>query len=251
MNKRTGALLLVLVAAVLFLSGFSFPANPQENFVVDTTRTLNVEVKNLVNGVNKSFEPTGAQIVVVMIDTLAGDSIEEYAVELFRTWGIGDQEKNNGVLILIALDDHEMRIEVGYGLEGDIPDGVAGRIIRNVMTPAFKDNDYNGGVIGAVNAIAERIAEAYDITLNVDGYESVDIGNDHDDYDGLEWLPILFMVAILLLAMRGRRGPGGFIGGGFGGGFSSGSFGGSSGSSSSGGGFGGGSSGGGGASGKW
>ena len=249
--KRTATLLLALVTAVLFLSGFSFPANPQENFVVDTTGTLNQEVVSLVNNVNAAFESKGAQIVVVMIKTLDGASIEEYAVDLFRTWGIGDQRESNGVLILIALDDREMRIEVGYGLEGDIPDGVAGRIIRNVMTPAFQNNDYNGGVMGAVNAVAERIADAYELTLDVDGYEPVDIEEDQDDFAGLEMLPMLFIVVILLISMRGRRGPGGFIGRGLGGGFGSGGFGGSSGGGSSSGGFGGGSSGGGGASGKW
>ena len=98
-------------------------------------------------------EKTTNQIVVLTVPSLEGESIEGYAEAVFKAWKLGQKGKDNGVLVVVAPNDRRMRIEVGYGLEGTLPDAIAGRIIRNVMTPRFKTGDFNGGIEAGVNAI--------------------------------------------------------------------------------------------------
>lgn len=98
-------------------------------------------------------EKTGNQIAVLTIPTLDGQGIEEYATAVFDEWKLGEKDKDNGILILVAPRDRRMRIEVGYGLEGSLNDGKAGRIIRNIMTPKFKQNDYDGGIMEGARAV--------------------------------------------------------------------------------------------------
>ena len=98
-------------------------------------------------------EKTTNQVVVLTVPSLEGESIEGYAETVFKAWKLGQKGKDNGILVVVAPNDRRMRIEVGYGLEGTLPDVVAGRIIRNVMTPRFKTGDYNGGVEAGVNAV--------------------------------------------------------------------------------------------------
>lgn len=96
---------------------------------------------------------TTHEVAVVTIISLEGEPPEDYAVGLFEAWGIGKQDQDNGILFLIALEDREMRIEVGYGLEGVITDGRAGRILDREVVPHFKNGDYESGIIGGVAAI--------------------------------------------------------------------------------------------------
>ena len=81
---------------------------------------------------------SGHEIAVLTVPNLQGDSLEHFALQVARTWGLGGKEKNDAALLLVARDEHKMRIEVGRGLEGDLPDILCGRIIRDVITPAFK-----------------------------------------------------------------------------------------------------------------
>jgi len=112
------------------------------------------DLDSLITGVEKG---TGAEIAVVTIDSLEGITIEEYAVVLFEQWGIGKADEDNGILILVALLDREIRIEVGYGLEGVITDLEAGRIIDEIIVPNFKNEDYNRGIYDAVVTISNQI----------------------------------------------------------------------------------------------
>jgi uncharacterized protein len=100
---------------------------------------------------------TTIELAVVTVASLEGRSVEEYAERLFNTWGIGQKGKDNGVLVLVAPADRQMRIEVGYGLEGTLPDGLAGRLIREEFLPAFKAGDYSGGVRRGVAAVVARL----------------------------------------------------------------------------------------------
>jgi uncharacterized protein len=94
---------------------------------------------------------------VATIASLEGNSVEDYANRLFKEWGVGQAKQDNGVLVLIAVGDREMRIEVGYGLEGVLPDGLAGEIIRDDFTPRFKENDYSGGIRAGVTRVADIV----------------------------------------------------------------------------------------------
>jgi uncharacterized protein len=100
---------------------------------------------------------------VLTVSSLEGESIEEYALEVFNRWKLGRKGKDNGVLVLIAPAQRRMRIEVGYGLEGSLTDLKAGRIIRTIMTPRFKANDFDGGIEQGVRAIVEQLEGTADI----------------------------------------------------------------------------------------
>jgi len=100
---------------------------------------------------------TGAQVAVLTIGSLEGDSIEDFAIRVVETWKLGREGVDDGVLILIARDDRRMRIEVGYGLEGALTDAQAGRIIDQLMAPRFREGDFDGGVGAAVDAVAAAV----------------------------------------------------------------------------------------------
>ena len=183
---------------------------------------------------------SGIQLVVVSVDSLDGETIEEYGYQLGRHWGIGQKGKNNGVLLLIAQDERKVRIEVGYGLEGALPDAIAANIIQTRILPAFKRGDMVAGVVAGSQSIMKALAGEYQ-----------PVEQPKSDSDGGPWLFILVVIAMIVL--RNLRGGGGGPGGRrraayMAGGFGAGSFGGRGGGGFSGGG---GSFGGGGASGGW
>lgn len=100
---------------------------------------------------------TSAEVAVVTIKTLYGQPIEHYATTMFNTWGIGKKGRDNGVLVLVALDEKTMRIEVGYGLEGVLPDGLAGAIIREQFRPRFRDGNYRQGILDGTARVMEVV----------------------------------------------------------------------------------------------
>ncbi len=213
-------------------------------------------------------EKTGAQLAVVTLHDLGGEEIEPAATELFSRWGIGGEKKDDGVLILLALSERRVRIETGYGIEGTIPDGRAGGIIRRVMGPDLSADRFGPGLLRGSRAVAAAIAAEHGVTLTgTAGVEPPSL----DQNDGLG-IPGIFLLLFILMvfvvvssifnaATRGRRGwrdwPGGRGGwygpggGGFGGMGGLGGLGGGGGGFGGFGGFGGGSSGGGGASGRF
>jgi uncharacterized protein len=231
---------------------FQVPRNPGDDFAFDSTATLSEGTRHTIRETNRQIASTGAQVVVAMIPTLGDDSIEEAALDIFRTWGIGSRDKDNGILLLIAKEDRKLRIEVGYGLEGAIPDSTADRIIRNIIAPRFREDDFDGGVLDGFNAIMTLIAEEYGLEISAEGYvpqELPDNGGSQSSDDDMFHTLMVIVVIFVVLAILSRRLPSGGGGGFFGGTRSGGGW--SSGGGSSGGGFGGGSSGGGGASGGW
>ena len=126
--------------------------------VVDNAEILKPGTRERVSALAKAHEDrTTDQIAVLTIPTLGGESVEEFAVRVFEAWKLGQKGKDNGVLVVVAPKDRKMRIEVGYGLEGTLPDVAASRIIRNVMTPAFKDGDFDRGIEDGVAAIVAQL----------------------------------------------------------------------------------------------
>ena len=112
----------------------------------------------------KLEQDTTAEVAVATVTTLDGLSVEEYANRLFAEWGIGRRGKDNGVLILVAPGQREMRIEVGYGLEGVLPDGLAGEVIRTNFLPSFRDNDYGAGIVSGTRLVAGIISRNQVVT---------------------------------------------------------------------------------------
>jgi uncharacterized protein len=126
--------------------------------VVDDANILSADARQRLTTALKAHEDaTTNQVVVLTVPTIGQMSIEEYAVKVFETWKLGQKGKDNGVLVVVASQDRKMRIEVGYGLEGPLPDGAAGEIIRTWMTPAFKAGNYDKGIEDGVAAITARL----------------------------------------------------------------------------------------------
>lgn len=183
---------------------------------------------------------TGAEIAVVTLQSLDGYPIEDIGLAIGRDWGVGEKGKDNGVVVVVAPNDRKMRIEVGYGLEGAIPDSAAGRIRDGYMIPYFKTGDYSSGIFYGTQAVAGAIAKEYGVQLSSSEAlpEPVNSSSDSDDAP-----PGLVIFVLILLIIIRFRFP--FVGGYYG---SSGGFGGGGGGF---GGFGGGGFGGGGCSGGW
>jgi uncharacterized protein len=236
----------------------NIPEKPQR-YVVDLAGIVDDAVENRLNGYLQELEQkTTAQMVVLTIMDLGGESIEDLSIRIAHDkWKLGQQGKDNGVLLLIAFKDRKYRIEVGYGLEGILPDSLVGTLGRNLLVPYFKKGDYSNGIFAATLALANTIAE--DSGVKIEGMPSVKYQTQPAEKGappgpfstivavvfliilGILFIknPRAFLLLLLFSSMGGRRGSwgggGGFGGGGFG------SFGGGGG-----GGFGGG-----GASGGW
>jgi uncharacterized protein len=255
-------LILLLSSILSGASSNDLPNKPTSDiFFQDYAKMFSNDTKNYVLSTSNDIRnKTTAEVAVVTIDSLNGSSIEEYANNLFRKWGIGNKEKNNGVLILISKNDRKFRIEVGYGLEGILPDGKVGSYLRE-MSGYFKENQYDKGIITTYKRIIGDIGQEYNIDVTNYTNDVPDkISDNSDNIDNKSFynkaLPVVKTIVIIIFLIivfssrgRGRRGGGGgfYYGGGFGDG-GSGGFGGSSGGSDS---FGGGDSGGGGSSGGW
>lgn len=145
------------------------PAPTTSIYVQDYAKVLSSDTIARINSISQSLAgKTKAQVVVVTIPTLNGASIEDYALTMLRQWGIGDKQLNNGVLLLVAVNDRQSRIEVGYGLEGALPDAKTGRIQDQYMIPYFKQGDYNNGILNGYLALAGEVAKEYNLQLNTD-----------------------------------------------------------------------------------
>ncbi len=170
-------LLSFVILSAVFLSlnanvhAYSSPGSPS-GYVNDFANIISDEVQvSLENQLEIFSASTSIEVAVVTVSSLGGDSVENYANELFREWGIGKQESNNGVLFLVALGDRKTRIEVGYGLEGIMPDIQAGYIVDNIIIPEFKKENYEGGIIQGTDAIL-KIVEGERFEIGTKSYSS-------------------------------------------------------------------------------
>jgi uncharacterized protein len=246
-------LFLLLVGMPCFAQDVPYPA--PKGFVSDYAGILSAETVQALDSICRQVQQkTTAQIAVVILSSTKPLEIEQYAVELFEKWGIGTKEKDNGLLLLVAINDRSVRIETGYGLEGAIPDAIANDIIQNTIIPEFKQGQYEKGMLQAVLSISGIIANEYGVILDLDDRLSQAAMPVKEQVSPLAALIYVFLFILLfgmrsgllfffLLGPTGRRRGGYWYGSGMGG--SRGGFGGGFG------GFGGGFSGGGGASGGW
>lgn len=246
MNKfKTGRVALFLTLLLtLFVTSVSaeIPSPTDRFFVNDYADIIDAQTENYIFETGKAYNNGGGpQIAVLTVNSIGNESVEEFSIKTAREWGLGSKDADNGVLITLVLDSRDIRIEVGYGLEGVLNDGKCGRFIRNA-TPMLSSGDYSGG-----------LKQIYDDIIGE--LEAPTPDEEDDDLGAGEIIAIIMLIIfwLMIFGFRGRRrrfwgGPrGGFggFGGSSGGGFSGGGF--------SGGGFsgGGGGFGGGGASGKF
>lgn len=272
-NKCSGLLIVALTLLFMLIpfqntkAEITYPKPTSLKYVNDYAGILDNDTKEYIVSVGKELEDkTGAQSTIVIINSLEGTEIRDYGVNLFRNWGIGQKGKDNGLLILMAMQEKKWSIEVGRGLEGAVPDILTSRVMQEVAVPEFKQGNFGAGLKNAYSVFADNIAKEYGVTLEKN--EKLDFNYDEEKNVQGNPIPIYILMGLVFLDIifnrgrvirfifkilfwnsffgggRGGRGGGGFGGGGFGGGDSGGGFGGF-------GGFGGGDSGGGGSSGGW
>ncbi|MBC3376554.1 TPM domain-containing protein [Pseudomonas sp. SWRI92] len=239
--------LLLWVFAVTAQADLKFPALTGR--VVDSAQMLEPSVRTQLDAQLKAHEQaSGEQLVVVTLPDLQGATIEDFGYQLGRHWGIGQKDKNNGALLIVARDDRKLRIEVGYGLEDRLTDAQSSVIINQVITPAFKTGNFNKGISDGVAAMLVVLGGSpLDEPAPVYSADGQDEGDFIERHPGLFiFLAMLFILTIFVCQVLGILPSGGGSGGGSrssGGGFGGGGGGGFSG--------GGGSFGGGGSSGGW
>jgi uncharacterized protein len=140
-------------------------------------------------------QQTGDQLAVLLVPSIGSGTIEQYASQIFDQWKLGQKDVNNGILLVAALDDHRVRIEVGYGLEGTIPDVEAGRIIREQIVPSFRAGDFEGGVSAAVAELMLKLG------VTPDGVSRIEPAPPEDHTDTLFWSLTGFALANILFGV--------------------------------------------------
>jgi uncharacterized protein len=173
-----------LLAACLALAGFLGVARaevaipPLQGRITDLTGTLNAQQKSELENRIAAFEAKrGSQIAVLMLPTTKPEEIEQYSIRLAEAWKIGRRKVDDGLILVVAKEDRRLRIEVGYGLEGAIPDALAKRVIDDRITPRFKEGDFYGGVRDGVEQLI-KLAEGEKLPPPKAGAESAQDGMD-------------------------------------------------------------------------
>jgi uncharacterized protein len=203
-----GGLILVLVLAINSFV-FALDVPPLRGRVNDLAGMLPADRSQALEERLAAFErETGHQIAVLTIPSLQGDALESFSIRVAEAWKIGQKGFDNGAILLIVRDDRKLRIEVGYGLEGILPDAIASRIIREVIVPRFRENDYAGGIEAGVNAILQ-------VTKGEPLPQSTRQATQRGAAQGSSLLTVLITTAILALfiGMLQRRLLGGAFGG--------------------------------------
>ncbi len=207
-KKLTILFTLLLVGFI----AFSQQLPPKSNaLVTDFTNTVSpADVQQLENKLVAFDDSTSTQIAVVIIKSVGEYDINDYGQKLGRAWGVGTKGKNNGIVILVAIGDHKVTIQTGYGSEGGVPDVITQDIIRNDIVPHFKQNDYYGGLNAATDDLMKYMKGEYKGTNKP--------RNAAENNGGGSYAILFFIVIIIVIIIfRSRGGGGGQIIGGRGG----------------------------------
>lgn len=249
--------ILLVLSALLAGSAVALRLPRREGFVNDFAGVLSEESERRGEAIAREvLKKTGVTVVAAAVSDMGGESVERYATDLFEAWGVGRKREDRGVLLLVAVKERRVRIEVGYGLEGVLNDGRVGEVLDSYITPHLADNDWDSGVLLGIAVLSRIIADDAGVELTGVGRmpRSPRSAPAKGGVGGVIILALLLWVIsrgrispfwIILLLLSGGRGRGGGFGSFGGGGF--GSFGGGGGGGGFSG-FGGGMSGGGGAS---
>ena len=209
---RKIVLFFVLLGCASLAFSQDFPAK-SATIVTDYTNTLSAGDKQRLEDKLVAFDDSSStQIAIVLIKSVGDYDINEYGAELGHKWGIGQKGKNNGLLILAAIDDRKVTIQTGYGLEGAVPDVITHQIIENDIKPHFKQGDYYGGLDSATTDIIKYTKGEY----KADARPANNSNNDGSGAGGII-IVIIIVIVILVAIFRNRGGGGGHIIGGRGG----------------------------------
>lgn len=206
MLKTRDRIFIIVFSLILIFNPFSnlveaiktLPESSFDFYVYDELYSLDNNTKDHIINVNKEiYKKTGSQLVVAVVNSLNNLDINTYASALFEKWEIGSRGKDNGILILMAPNDREMWIEVGYGLEGVLPDSRVKRIINESMLPYFDEDDYDIGLRLGFDEIIGYIEKEYEI--NIDGKEGQE-GEKDIDLDASYRKLIIGLILLFLIA---------------------------------------------------
>lgn len=202
--------MVITTASILFaLPAYAFDVPPNDGFVTDAAGILSKsEDAALELELQQYKDQTSNEIAVVILPTLGGEAIEDVGLAIARKWTVGSRAKNNGILMVIGYAEHEVRFDVGYGLEGAVPDLVAKGIIDTDIVPAFRRGDYYGGILAAIDSLKKHIGGEY----TADRYASkTESGNFSPAF-----FFVLFLLFQWLISILGRSKSwwlGGVVGG--------------------------------------
>lgn len=185
-------------------SAQNLPPRPNPpRLVNDLARLMQpAEVEALEQKLTAYNDSTSSQIAVVTVPSLDGDEIADYAQKLYESWGIGRKGKNNGILVLVAQQEHAARIQTGYGLEGAVPDALAKRIISNVLVPAFRQNQFYAGLDRATDQLIALAKGEY----KADPADAQPQGRRNG---GSPFWLIIGILVLVFIMLRNRGGGGG------------------------------------------
>ena len=194
-------LLVIIFMCLLTIKSLAIVSQTSNFYVNDYANVLSAETEKYIMNANIDLQKrTGAQIVVVTVKSLDGQSIEEYATALFRKFGIGDATKNNGVLLLCSTGERLFRIEVGYGLEGTLTDGKTGRIQDKYIIPYLRNNDYDEGIKNGFSAVLQEVGGEYGVQINEQETPQV----FHTEFNG-DAIKELVFIAYLYVSFIGKH----------------------------------------------
>lgn len=226
------ALLLIAVLWVMPTGALTVKWQPTDRFFVnDFSDVLSAEDENAIYAMGvQLFEKTGAQVVAVTIPTLDGAEVMDYGVALGRAWGVGDEDKDTGIVLLLATEDREVGIAVGYGLEGAVTDARSGILLDNYAIPHFAEDDFSTGMRETYDALVNEVYLEFGLEADPDYTPAEQLESDASDL--WELVPLLLFLFLFFAVFRGRvpfillgghghyrGGGGGGFGGGSGGGF--------------------------------
>ena len=201
MFKKTLLSLAIFVCTLVSLIGgpvsADVPSPKGAIYVQDFAHLLNEQEKQTLIQLGQVLDAqTKAQIAVLTVESLEGQSLEEYALEAFRTYRLGDQKLNNGVLLLISTGDKKARIEVGYGLEGALPDGKVGRILDTYTIPYMRSNQPNEAIVNTYKELFNVVSEEYQLTKSTNPQAYV---SEENSADGMPtWQKLLIGAALII-----------------------------------------------------
>ncbi len=203
MNRNRVFHLLLVFFTFFLLEGHVLAADTQiptpvgDVYVQDFADVLSADEENQLKSIGRNLEDqTTAQVAVLTVNTIGDKTIADYANEAFRQYGIGSKEENNGVLLVLAMNERQVRIEVGYGLEGRIPDGKAGRILDDQAIPYLKQNQPNQAVINTYETLVNEVAAEYGV--KIEGQQGND--NQATTDKGLDF-PAWFLIIIIVIGV--------------------------------------------------
>jgi uncharacterized protein len=192
--------LLIIIPFVFLNAQVEYPV--VDKYATDLTNSLSSSELSTLNSALQAFDDsTSNQIVFIMIPSLNGGSLEDFTYQTAMKNKIGSKKNNNGILFFVAKDDRKMRIEVGYGLEGTLPDALSSSILRNEVKPFFREDNYYGGITSGLNAIMAATRGEYR-------------GEQKDKGDKGKGFPFFFIAILIFIVFSIFRGGSGRGGGG-------------------------------------